>query len=287
MKCRNIDLVIGGTTHIMGVLNVTPDSFSDGGAYLEVDSAIIHARTMVTEGATILDIGGESSRPGAEPVPIDVELDRVLPVIRALKSEQLNVPISIDTTKAVVAQEALEAGAHIINDITALQGDSAMADVAVEMEAGVILMHMKGTPRTMQQTPYYEDVVKEIYDNLEEWIDRAVDKGIEANRIIIDPGIGFGKTTEQNIQILKKLSVFKQLNRPILIGTSRKSFIGNLLDVPVTERVEGTIATVCWSIVQGVDIVRVHDVKAVSRAVKMIDMLSRTQNCAKGCNFID
>ena len=268
----------------MGVLNVTPDSFSDGGAYLEVDSAIVHAKTMVAEGATILDIGGESSRPGAEPVPIDVELDRVLPVIRALKSEQLNVPISIDTTKAGVAQEALEAGAHIINDITALQGDSAMADVAVEMEAGVILMHMKGTPRTMQQTPYYEDVVKEIYDNLEEWIDRAVDKGIEPNRIIIDPGIGFGKTTEQNLQILKKLSVFKQLNRPILIGTSRKSFIGNLLDVPVTERVEGTIATVCWAIVQGVDIVRVHDVKAVSRAVKMIDILSRTKECAKECD---
>ena len=277
MKCRDIDLVIGDTTHIMGVLNVTPDSFSDGGAYLEVDSAIIHARTMVAEGATILDIGGESSRPGAEPVPIDVELDRVVPVIRALKSEQLNVPISIDTTKAVVAKEALEAGAHIINDISALQGDSAMTNIVVEMEAGVILMHMKGTPRTMQQKPYYEDVVKEIYDHLNNWIDKSVDNGIEPNRIIIDPGIGFGKTTEQNLQILKKLAVFKQLNRPILIGTSRKSFIGNLLDVPVTERVEGTIATVCWAIVQGADIVRVHDVKAVSRAVKMIDTLSRTK----------
>lgn len=279
MKCRDRDLVIDGTTHIMGVLNVTPDSFSDGGAYLEVDSAIVHARSMVADGATILDIGGESSRPGAEPVPIDVELNRVLPVIRALKSEQLDIPISIDTTKSEVAQKALEAGAHIINDITALQGDSAMADVAVEMDAGVILMHMKGTPRTMQQSPYYEDVVKDIYHNLENWIDRSVDKGIEPNRIIIDPGIGFGKTTEQNIQILKKLSVFKQLNRPILIGTSRKSFIGKLLDLPVTDRVEGTIATVCWSIVQGADIVRVHDVKAVSRAVKMIDVLSRTKEC--------
>lgn len=279
MKCRDIDLVIDGTTHIMGVLNVTPDSFSDGGVYLEVDSAIVRARSMVADGATILDIGGESSRPGAEPVPIDVELDRVLPVIRALKSEQLDIPISIDTTKAEVAQKALEAGAHIINDITALQGDSAMADVASEMDAGVILMHMKGTPRTMQQSPFYEDVVKDIYDNLENWIDRSVDKGIEPNRIIIDPGIGFGKTTEQNIQILKKLSVFKQLNRPILIGTSRKSFIGKLLDLPVTDRVEGTIATVCWSIVQGADIVRVHDVKAVSRAVKMIDVLSRTKEC--------
>ena len=185
MKCRDIDLVIDGTTHIMGVLNVTPDSFSDGGAYLEVDSAIIHARSMVENGATILDIGGESSRPGAEPVPIDVELDRVLPVIRALKSEQLDIPISIDTTKAEVAQKALEAGAHIINDITALQGDTAMADVAAEMEAGVILMHMKGTPGTMQQSPFYEDVVKEIYDNLADWIDRSVDKGIELNLSLI------------------------------------------------------------------------------------------------------
>lgn len=279
MKCRDIDFVIDGTTHIMGVLNVTPDSFSDGGAYLEVDSAIVHARSMVADGATILDIGGESSRPGAEPVPIHVELDRVIPVIRALKSEQLNIPISIDTTKAEVAQKALEAGAHIINDITALQADTAMADVAAEMEAGVILMHMKGTPRTMQQTPIYEDVVKEIYDNLHNWIRWSVDKGIEPNRIIIDPGIGFGKTTEQNLQILKKLSVFKQLNRPILIGTSRKSFIGKLLDLPVNDRVEGTIATVCWSIIQGADIVRVHDVKAVSRAVKMIDILSFTKEC--------
>lgn len=279
MNCRDIELVIGSTTHVMGVLNVTPNSFSDGGAYLEVDSAIVHARTMVADGATILDIGGESSRPGAEPVPIDIELDRVLPVIRALNSEQLDIPISIDTTKAIVAQQALEAGAHIINDITALQGDAAMVDVAAEMKAGVILMHMKGTPRTMQQSPHYEDVVKEIYDNLENWLYTTVDKGIDPNRIIIDPGIGFGKTTEQNLQILKKLSVFKQLNKPILIGTSRKSFIGKLLDLPVTERVEGTIATVCWSIAQGADIVRVHDVNAVSRAVKMTDILSRTKQC--------
>ena len=279
MKCRDIELVTESTTHIMGILNVTPDSFSDGGAYLNVDAAIAHAKSMVTDGATILDIGGESSRPGAEPVPINVELDRVLPVIRAIKAAQLDVPISIDTTKAEVAHKALEAGAHIINDITALQGDSAMTNVAVEMEAGVILMHMKGTPRTMQQSIYYEDVIKEIYKNLEDRIDSSVDKGIEPNRIIIDPGIGFGKTTEQNIQILKKLSLFKQLNRPILIGTSRKSFIGKLLDLPVTDRVEGTIATVCWSITQGADIVRVHDVKAVSRAVKMIDILSRTLEC--------
>ena len=287
MICRDINLVFDGTTHIMGILNVTPDSFSDGGAYLEVDSAILHARSMVADGATIIDIGGESSRPGAEPVPINVELNRVIPVIHALKDDQPNIPISIDTTKAEVAEKALTAGAHIINDITALQGDIAMADVAADMEAAVILMHMKGTPKTMQQAPRYQDVVTEIYDILNEWIDRSVDKGIEPNRIIIDPGIGFGKTTEQNIQILKKLSVFKQLNKPILIGTSRKSFIGKLLDLPVTDRVEGTIATVCWAIEQGADIVRVHDVKAVSRAVKIIDILSHTNTNTKTCESID
>ena len=259
----------------MGVLNVTPDSFSDGGDYLEVNTAIAHAKTMVAEGATIIDIGGESSRPGAEPVPVEVELHRVLPVIRALVSEQLDVLLSIDTTKAVVAQQALEAGAHIINDITALRGDAAMAHVAAEMEAGVILMHMKGTPRTMQQSPQYQNVVEEICEALENWINDASQNGIDLDRVIVDPGIGFGKTIEQNLQILKHLDVFKQLNKPILIGTSRKSFIGNLLDLPVTERVEGSLATACWAITHGADIVRVHDVKATVRAARMIDTLYR------------
>ncbi len=275
MNCRGKSLTFGDSTHIMGVLNVTPDSFSDGGAYLNINTAITHAKTMVAEGATIIDIGGESSRPGAEPVPANVELERVLPVIRALVSEQLDVPISIDTTKAVVAKHALEAGAHIINDITALREDTAMAHVAAEMEAGVILMHMKGTPRTMQRSPYYKDVVKEVCKALENWINDASQNGIAPDRIIVDPGIGFGKTTEQNLQILKQLEAFKQLNKPILIGTSRKSFIGNLLELPVTERVEGTLATVCWAIAHGADIVRVHDVKATTRAVRMTDALYR------------
>ena len=275
MNCRGIELNIGETTHIMGVLNITPDSFSDGGAYLDTNAAVTHAKKMIADGATMLDIGGESSRPGAEPVPADVELNRVLPVIHELKSADLDIPISIDTTKAVVAQQALEAGAHIINDITALRGDGEMADVASDMAAGIVLMHMKGTPRTMQHSPQYKDVIKEIYDNLEKCIEHATSKGINPNRIMIDPGIGFGKTTEQNIQILKKLRVFKQLNKTILIGTSRKSFIGQLLDLPIKQRVEGTIATVCWSIAQGADIVRVHDVKAISRAVRMTDILIR------------
>ncbi|MCY4401573.1 MAG: dihydropteroate synthase [Candidatus Poribacteria bacterium] len=259
----------------MGVLNVTPDSFSDGGAYVNLETAVSHAKTMVAYGATIIDIGGESSRPGAEPVPAKIELDRVLPVIDALVSEHLDTVISIDTVKAVVAQQALEAGAHIINDITALRGDAAMAHVAAEMEAGVILMHMKGTPRTMQHKPQYQDVVKEIYAELENWISSAEHKGIDSDRIIIDPGIGFGKTIEQNLHILKHLDEFKRLNKPLLIGTSRKSFIGSLLDLPVTERVEGTLSTVCWSITHGVDIVRVHDVKSTSRAARITDALYR------------
>ena len=276
MNCRGKSLTFGGSTHIMGVLNVTPDSFSDGGAYLNnIDTAITHAKTMVAEGATIIDIGGESSRPGAEPVPADIELDRVLPVIRGLVSEKLDVPLSIDTVKAVVAKHALAAGAHIINDITALRGDIAMVHVAAEMEAGVILMHMKGTPRTMQRAPQYENVVKEVCAALKNWIGDATQNGIDPDRIIVDPGIGFGKTIKQNLQILKHLDVFKQLNKPILIGTSRKSFIGNLLDLPVTERVEGTIATVCWAIAHGADIVRVHDVKATTRAARMTDALYR------------
>ncbi|MDE0316161.1 MAG: dihydropteroate synthase [Candidatus Poribacteria bacterium] len=275
MNFRGKSLTFGDSTHIMGVLNVTPDSFSDGGAYLNINTAITHAKTMVAEGATIIDIGGESSRPGAEPVPANVELERVLPVIQALVSEQLDVPISIDTTKAVVAKHALEAGAHFINDITALRGDTAMAQVAAEMEAGVILMHMKGTPRTMQRSPHYKDVVKEVCKALENWINDASQNGIAPDRIIVDPGIGFGKTTEQNLQILKQLEEFKQLNKPILIGTSRKSFIGNLLELPVTERVEGTLATVCWAIAHGADIVRVHDVKATARVARMTDALYR------------
>ncbi|MDE0484731.1 MAG: dihydropteroate synthase [Candidatus Poribacteria bacterium] len=275
MNFRGKSLTFGDSTHIMGVLNVTPDSFSDGGAYLNINTAITHAKTMVAEGATIIDIGGESSRPGAEPVPANVELERVLPVIQALVSEQLDVPISIDTTKAVVAKHALEAGAHFINDITALRGDTAMAQVAAEMEAGVILMHMKGTPRTMQRSPHYKDVVKEVCKALENWINDASQNGIAPDRIIVDPGIGFGKTTEQNLQILKRLELFKQLNKPILIGTSRKSFIGNLLELPVTERVEGTLATVCWAIAHGADIVRVHDVKATARVARMTDALYR------------
>ena len=274
MICRGKTLTLGRNTHVMGILNVTPDSFSDGGRYLDVQQAVAHAETMIAEGATLIDVGGESSRPGASPVSVDEELARVVPVIDAL-ADTVDVFISVDTSKAKVAQCALEAGAHIVNDITALSGDPDMAVVVAEMEAGVVLMHMNGTPRTMQQAPEYEDVVNEIHAWLKKKIQNAEAHGIAAERIIIDPGIGFGKTTAHNLQLLKRLSEFQALNRPLLIGTSRKSFIGNILDVPMTERVEGTAATVCWAIAHGADIVRVHDVKANVRAAQMTDALYR------------
>ena len=274
MNCRGRTLTLGVHTHVMGILNVTPDSFSDGGCYLDVEQAVAHAELMAVEGATLIDIGGESSRPGASPVSIDEELARILPVIRAV-ADTIDVLLSVDTYKAEVARCALEAGAHLINDITALQGDTRMAAVVAEMEAGLILMHIKGTPRTMQQSPQYNDVVGEICASLQKSIQIAEARGVAAERIIIDPGIGFGKTMEHNLEILKRLEEFRELQKPLLIGTSRKSFIGNILELPVTERVEGTTATVCWAIAHGVDIVRVHDVKANVRAAQMTDALYR------------
>jgi len=275
MNCRGKQLSFGEDTHIMGILNVTSDSFSDGGDFLNVRDAVSHAKQMVAAGTTIIDVGGESSRPGAMPVSEAQELARVPPVIRALVSDAVDVLISVDTYKARVAQRALEAGAHIINDITALQGDAEMATVVAEMEAGIVLMHMKGTPRTMQRAPQYDDVVGEIRTFLQQRIQAAEAQGIAPERVIIDPGIGFGKTTKHNIEILKRLEEFRGFNKPILVGTSRKSFIGNVLELPVTERVEGSIATVCWAITHGADIVRVHDVQPTVRAARMTDALYR------------
>lgn len=274
MNCRGKTLTFGEYTHVMGILNVTPDSFSDGGHYLDADRAVAHAKAMVAEGATLIDIGGESSRPGAVPVPAEEELSRVVPVIRALAGA-VDVPLSVDTYKACVARHALEAGAHLVNDITALHGDAEMAAVVAEMEAGVILMHIQGTPRTMQLAPHYDDVVDEIRQWLQERVQLAEASGIAPERIIADPGIGFGKTTAHNLEILKRLDAFRKLGKPMLIGTSRKAFIGNVLDLPLEERGEGTVATVCWAIAHGADIVRVHDVKTVSRVARMTDALYR------------
>ena len=258
----------------MGILNVTPDSFSDGGWYLNTKSAVEHAKGMVQDGADIVDIGGESSRPGAEPVPVQVELERVLPVIKAL-SKKIDAPISIDTYKADVAKEALKAGASIINDISGLRFDTMMVKVAADADAPVIIMHMKGTSMDMQKRPVYKDVVKEILSFFKERICFAVKNGIKKNKIIIDPGIGFGKTVKHNLEIIKRLSEFKILGVPILLGPSRKSFIGKILNVDIDKRLEGTAAAVAISIANGANIVRVHDVKAMAEVARVAEAILR------------
>lgn len=260
-------------TYLMGVLNVTPDSFSDGGKYFNVEKAVRHGLEMVEQGADFLDVGGESTRPGSESVPVEEELRRVIPVIERL-AKSASVPISIDTYKSEVAEHALDAGAVIVNDISGLHFDVRMADVAASRNASVILMHIKGTPKTMQVNPEYDNVIEEICLYLQEGIQRAESKGIE--QIIIDPGIGFGKKLEHNLTILKHLKEFQRFGYPLLVGPSRKSFIGMLLDLPVEERLEGTAAAVAVSIMNGAAIVRVHDVKEMKRIAAVVDAIARS-----------
>ncbi len=258
---------------VMGIVNVTPDSFSDGGRFFDPDRAADHALELVEQGADILDIGGESTRPGSDPVPLDEELRRVLPLVERLAG-RLSVPLSIDTTKAEVARRALAAGAHIINDITALRGDPDMAAVARETGAGVVLMHMVGTPRTMQLDPVYADVVAEVAAFLAERAALAESAGIARERIVLDPGIGFGKTLEQNLELFRRMRELGRLGRPLLIGPSRKAFLGKLLGgAPPDARLEGTLAAVVASICAGARIVRVHDVAPVARAVAVAQAL--------------
>ncbi len=258
---------------VMGIVNVTTDSFSDGGLYFQEDQAVEQALQLVGDGADILDIGGESTRPGADPVPLQVELDRVVPVIRRLARET-DIPISVDTCKAEVAREALAAGAVIINDVTALRGDPAMEEIAARSEAGIVLMHMIGTPRTMQHNPQYVDVVREVAQFLQERLLRAEAAGISRVRIALDPGIGFGKTFEHNLQLHRRMHELTALGRPLLVGPSRKAFIGKLLDLPVEQRVEGTAAAVALAIAAGARIIRVHDVRQMTRVAKVALALS-------------
>jgi dihydropteroate synthase len=263
---------LAARTHIMGVLNVTPDSFSDGGRYLSVGDAVGRGIAMVEEGADFLDIGGESSRPGSDPISVDEELRRILPVIERL-TKAVSIPISVDTYKAEVARRALEAGASLVNDISSLTMDPMMRDVVAERGEGVVLMHMRGTPKAMQERPHYDNVVSEIKLFLEKQATLARKAGIR--QVIIDPGIGFGKTLEHNLEILKKLKEFCELGYPVLVGPSRKSFIGTILGLPPTQRLEGTAAAVAVSAMNGASIVRVHDVREMVRVVKIVDAIRR------------
>ncbi|MBI5789551.1 MAG: dihydropteroate synthase [Candidatus Schekmanbacteria bacterium] len=272
IKCGNYNLDLGKRTHIMGILNVTPDSFSDGGKFLEPGKAVKQALQMVEDGADIIDIGAESSRPGAQAIDVEEELERLLPILRLLV-KKLPVPVSVDTYKYPVAQAVLDLGVQIINDITGLRSDPPMADLIARYDAGLVLMHMLGTPQNMQDNPHYAALMPGLIDFFKVQIDYALDRGISAAKIIIDPGIGFGKTIRHNLQIIKHLDRLKIFEKPILLGASRKSFIGKILNLPVDQREEGTAATVTYGILQGANIVRVHDVKAMSRVVRMTDAI--------------
>ncbi|WP_417384998.1 dihydropteroate synthase [Gimesia sp.] len=250
----------------MGILNVTPDSFSDGGEATEVESAVQKGLQLVEDGADILDIGGESTRPGADPVPLEEELRRVVPVIEAL-SARTTAPISIDTTKAEVARQALQAGAVIINDISGLTFDPAMIPLAAESKAGVICMHIQGTPQTMQDNPEYEDVVSDLKSWFQLRIQALLDAGVEPERIVLDPGVGFGKTADHNLQILSQISAFHSLGFPVLIGHSRKRFLSKLLGRSLEERLAGTIGVSVALAQQGVEILRLHDIAANRDAI--------------------
>jgi dihydropteroate synthase len=249
----------------MGVVNVTPDSFSDGGLYFEAGSAVAHGKQLTRDGAHILDIGGESTRPGAEKVPADEELRRVVPVVEGLAEEAAQ--ISIDTSKATVAEAALDAGAEIVNDVTALRGDPEMAALCADRGSTVVLMHMLGSPRTMQLNPAYDDVVDEVKAFLAERMEAALAAGVAEERIWLDPGIGFGKTAEHNLELLRRLSELRELGRPLVVGTSRKSFIGKLDGSDAGERLGGTIASSVLAAAEGAEVLRVHDIAEVGQAM--------------------
>ncbi|MEA2038445.1 MAG: dihydropteroate synthase [Thermodesulfobacteriota bacterium] len=274
LKWANYVLNVSQRTHVMGILNVTPDSFSDGGRYLELDKAVEHAIDMVLKGADIIDVGGESTRPYANEVSGNEEMDRVIPVIEALRKET-SVPISIDTYKGEVAREALKSGASMINDISALRFDADMAAIAAEAGVPVILMHMRGRPGNMQDKPLYEDLILEILSFLKDAVGRALNAGVREDLIIVDPGIGFGKAFDDNLQIIKELSQLALLGRPVLLGLSNKGFIGHVLGKEIHERGMGNMAATACGVMNGAHIVRAHDVKNAAETVKMVDAIIR------------
>jgi dihydropteroate synthase len=273
LSWRDFILDFSKKTYIMGVLNVTPDSFSDGSLYFDISAAIERAHRMAEEGADIIDIGGESTRPGSESIAIEEELRRTIPVVEAIAKE-IKIPISIDTYKSEVARRALDAGASMVNDISGLRFDPEMPEVVSQYDVPVVIMHIKGTPRDMQQNPQYKALIPEIMDYLRVGITVAKRAGIQDDKIVIDPGIGFGKTFEDNLKIIHSLHEFTFLKKPIVIGPSRKAFIGKILgDAPVTDRLEGTAAAVSVSIMNGANIIRVHDVKEMVKVAKIADAI--------------
>lgn len=272
VETRHGKLDLSRRTAVMGILNVTPDSFYDGGNRMEASRAIADGLAMVQAGADVLDVGGESTRPGSRPVSAEEELARVLPVIAGLRRE-VQTPISIDTYKSAVARRALEAGADIVNDISALRFDPQMGSLIAAEKVPVILMHMQGTPQTMQAEPRYGDVVREVRDFLAAQFYEAMDVGIEAGQIILDPGVGFGKTLEHNLLLLRGLPALAALGQPLLVGASRKAFIGKILDLDAAERLEGSLAAAVAAVFSGANMVRVHDVAETCRAVRVADAI--------------
>ncbi len=272
LKLPSGALELGERTLVMGILNVTPDSFSDAGRYFDFHMASRQALDLIVAGADLLDIGGESTRPQSEPVPTRVELERVIPVIEIIRKSS-DIPISIDTTKAEVADAAITAGADIINDVSSMRFDPDMGDVAARAGVPVILMHMQGTPRTMQQNPSYASLFSEIIAFLQERIEYAISCGIRREQIVVDPGIGFGKTVAHNLAIIRDLDLFRSLDRPLLMGASRKRFIGSVLDRPVEDREVGTAVVNALSIAAGAHIIRVHDVETHRQVALMADAL--------------
>ncbi|HKJ68167.1 MAG TPA: dihydropteroate synthase [bacterium] len=256
----------------MGIVNITPDSFSDAGQYFDPEDAIRHGIQLAEDGADILDLGAESTRPGSEPVSAREEIRRLAPVVEALH-DQVEIPISIDTAKASVAEKMLHLGASMINDISGLQFDAEIGDIAAEWDCPLVLMHIQGTPRTMQENPEYTDVVEAIRKYFQERVEFAHSRGVRDEQLILDPGIGFGKTVAHNYEIFRGIPCFKQLGYPLLFGASRKSFIGKTLDLPVDDRLEGSLAAAVIAAWQGVDILRVHDVKETKRAVMLADAI--------------
>ena len=276
-RCGSHIIPLRQRTLVMGIVNVTPDSFSDGGSYASVDDAVKHAIQMVADGADLLDVGGESTRPGSEAVPADEEQRRVVPVIQRITSELPDTPVSVDTRKAEVARAALDAGATVVNDISA-GADPAMFGVVCDSGAGMILMHMKGEPKTMQEDPTYYDVVAEVRGFLGERVEAAVAAGIDRERLCVDPGIGFGKNLQHNLALLHDIGAFHHLDVAVLVGPSRKGFIGTLTGTEVDDRIEGTAGAVAWCAASGVDVVRVHDVKEMTRVVRVVDAIARASS---------